>query len=417
MNRRGLWNKRFVGLVLTQFAGATNDNILKSALLLAVAGGGTWSGSMGPGGTGYVNLMLTVPFVLLLGWAGQMADRWPKDRIIIVTRIFEVPIGILALLGFFLDDPWIVLSAFALLASESAFFSPAKYGCIPEIVDEDRVNEANGFVNMTTNIAILLGIAGGGILLQIHPLWVGIAIPVLAVFGLLSSLLLRGLSPVAPDLPWQWNPFGPYLTAIRLVRPGLVWKSLLAWSWFYAAAIVVLAVIPEYRPYLHLDAAWASYLLAAVGLGIGIGCLLAGRVSGDRIRGGFVALGGLGTGLIFCLLGILKPTDLSFWELWGCLLLAGVTAGFFLIPLQAIQQLCSPAADRARVLGTANAMSFLLMSIASGLYSIVVPTFGLAPTRATFACGILLLTITAWIRFGGGRLILTAKAPVLSAKS
>ena len=130
-----------------------------------------------------------------------------------------------------------------------------------------------------------------------------------------------------------------------------------------------------------------------------------------------MALGGLGTGLIFCLLGILKPTDLSFWELWGCLLLAGVTAGFFLIPLQAIQQLCSPAADRARVLGTANAMSFLLMSIASGLYSIVVPTFGLAPTRATFACGILLLTITAWIRFGGGRLILTAKAPVLSSKS
>ncbi|MEE2972345.1 MAG: MFS transporter, partial [Planctomycetota bacterium] len=120
MPSRGLWNRRFVGLVLTQFAGATNDNILKTVLLIQVAAGGTWAGVLGKGGPGIVNLLLTVPFVLLLGWAGQLADRMAKDRIIIGTRLLEVPIGLLALYGVVQDDPWVVLVAFALLASESA---------------------------------------------------------------------------------------------------------------------------------------------------------------------------------------------------------------------------------------------------------------------------------------------------------
>ena len=414
MGRRGLWNRNFAGLMVTQFAGAANDNLLKAVLLIAFASTGTWSKTLGDAGTGVVTLFLTVPFVLLLGYAGQLADRLPKNRIIIATRIAEVPIAALASLGFILDEPWLVIAAFILLASESAFFSPAKYGCIPEVVDRDRVNAANGFINMMTNIAILLGTWLGGRLLQSGTHFVAIVLPGVAILGLVSSLFIRGLKPIKPGLEWSWNPFGPYLHAIRYMRPGLVWDATLAWGWFYAAAIVVLAIIPEYGRYLQLgedESAYLSDLLGAVGLGVGIGCVSAGLLSGGRIRGWFCILGGFGTAFLFMLLGVLKPSDLSFWQLIGVLFMIGVFGGFYLIPIQSIQQLCSAPGDRARVLGTANAMSFLLMTISSAIYSAVIHFLPVLPTRASLGCGLLMLAVTLWMLLGHGRRIIRARAP------
>ncbi|MCP3858219.1 MAG: hypothetical protein GY704_01065, partial [Phycisphaeraceae bacterium] len=53
---RGLWNRNFTGLVITQFAGATNDNVLKTVLLLQFARGQKWFDTLGEGGTGIVSL-------------------------------------------------------------------------------------------------------------------------------------------------------------------------------------------------------------------------------------------------------------------------------------------------------------------------------------------------------------------------
>ena len=412
MQRRGLWNRNFIGLLVTQFSGATNDNILKTVLLMAVATGGIWEGLLGEGGAGIVNQFLTIPFVLLLGYAGQLADRHAKHKQIIATRIAEVPIAGLALVGFWLANPWIVMGAFILLASESAFFGPAKYGCVPEIVDEDRVNQANGFMVMTTNIGILLGIGIGGPLLQYWPDLVGMVLVGMAFIGLGSSLFMRGLQPIAPDTTFQWTPWGPYMQTLRLVRKDVLWPTMLVWSWFYAAAIVVLAVIPEYKVPLGISETEVSLLLAAIAMGIGIGCLIAGFISGGRIKGKLSVLGGFSTGAIFYLLGILHPDALPFPVLLGLLLLLGASGGFFLIPLQAILQLCSPPEDRARVLATANALSFVLMSVASGLYWLSMQVVDMSPTRASLGCGVLMLGLSLWMVFGRARRILHARAPL-----
>ena len=413
MQRRGLWNRNFIGLLVTQFSGATNDNILKTVLLMAVATGGIWQGLLGEGGAGIVNQFLTVPFVLLLGYAGQLADRIAKHKQIIATRIAEVPIAGLALLGFWMSNPWIVMLAFILLASESAFFGPAKYGCVPEIVDESRVNQANGFMVMTTNIGILLGIGIGGPLLQYRPDMVGVVLVAMALIGLISSLFMKGLRPIAPETKFQWAPYGPYLQTLRLVRQDVLWDTMLVWSWFYASAIVVLAVIPEYKIPLGISETEVSLLLASIAIGIGVGCLVAGFISGGRIKGRLSVVGGFSTGAIFYLLGVLHPDALPFPVLLALFLLLGTSGGFFLIPLQAILQLCSPPEDRARVLATANALSFVLMSLASALYWLAMQLVDMSPTRASLGCGILMLGLSTWMVYGRARRILHARAPVL----
>ena len=411
MARSGFWNRNFTGLLVTQFAGATNDNTLKAVLLMAVASGGMWSGILGEGGVGIINQCLTIPFVLLLGYAGQLADRVAKHRMIIATRIAEVPIAVLALVGFWLDSPWLVILAFVLLASESAFFGPAKYGCIPEVVAHEKVNEANGFMNMTTNIAILLGLGIGGPLLQGNPVLVGFVLVLLACIGLGSSLLMRGLEPVGPDSSFRWTPYGPYVDTLKLIRKSVVWDTMLVWSWFYAAAIVVLAVIPEYRLPMLLTNTQVSLLLASVGLGVGIGCLTAGFLSRGRILGRLSLAGAIGTGSLFMVLGIMGPSELPYWGLLVILLLIGVTGGFFLIPLTAILQLCPPPQVRAKVLGTGNALSFLLMSVASGGLWLALDVFSVEPTRASLGCGVLMLGVASWMAMGRGRRILFVVAP------
>lgn len=427
-----LANRNFLGLCLTQFFGAVNDNALKGVILGIVAIGMPWEHVLGKGGTGWVSVMLTAPFVLLLGYAGQLADRHRKDRMIVATRVAEIFIGLLVLVGFWLDAPWVVLLGFILLASESAFFSPAKYGSVVEVVGKRHVGTANGVMSMTTNIAIIAGLAIAGPLREWSTSWtdgrtvagmpmgpftlVGAAILFIACCSFGTSLCMRGLVPANPDLKRDWNPFGTYITAIRMVRPGVVWDAVLVWSLFWGAAALVVAIIPDYQEPMRMTPTWFSILLAAFGMGIGPGSVVAGLVSGPRIRGGLVVLGGLGCGVIFMLVGILTPADFGvgpagYWILWGLLFAAAFFAGLFLIPLITIQMLWAPSDGRARILCTANAMCFLIMTLTGGAYALVRHLDLMEPHQGFIAAGTLLLGSALWVWIGPGRSILHCDTP------
>jgi hypothetical protein len=79
--------------------------------------------------------------------------------------------------------------------------------------------------------------------------------------------------------------------------------------------------------------------------------------------------------------------------------------------LQAIQQLCSADGERARVLATANALAFLLMSLGSLVYWGLVAGLGISPFHMLALAGLLMIMITLWICRGGGRVILRASMP------
>ena len=250
-----LWNRGFTGLMITQVAGATNDNLLKTIMMVAFAASGMWEGVLGKGGTGWVGLMLTLPFVFLLGFAGQLADRYPKNRIVVATRIAELPIAILAFFGFYFNSPWIVIVAFILLASESAFFSPSKYGVIYEYVGKSQLSRANGLITASTNIAIVAGTGLGGFFLEWWEQWVGVVLILMALLGLFSSLFMTHVKPVNPELKWSWNPFISYIYGIRSMRStskdqhgrSILWTTVLIWAMFWMVAIVVLVIVPEYK--------------------------------------------------------------------------------------------------------------------------------------------------------------------------
>ena len=166
----------FKALLVTMTCGAVNDNLLRGALLLSVAEGGMWGGKLGEGGTGWITVMLYLPFVLLLGVTGQMADRYSKRTIIVWTRIAEVLLAAGVAIAFWFGSFYVTTALFVLLAAQSAFFSPAKYGSVPELVPDARLGWANGLLSLLTNAAIILGVAAAGIMLGAGPVFLGFSI-------------------------------------------------------------------------------------------------------------------------------------------------------------------------------------------------------------------------------------------------
>ena len=75
----------FLSLIVTQFLGAVNDNILKGVLIYMVIEG-SWTGKLGSGGQGIVSLCLTLPFLLLSGFAGEFADRHSKRYVSVLMK-------------------------------------------------------------------------------------------------------------------------------------------------------------------------------------------------------------------------------------------------------------------------------------------------------------------------------------------
>lgn len=164
----------YITLMATQFFGAANDNILKQCLTFMVATG-IWSGSFGRNGLGdggqvVPALFLTLPFILLSGYAGQISDKYSKRRVMYWVKVVEIPIAIIAMIGFLTHDLWLSLLAMLMLSVQSSFFGPAKYGVIPEIVHDDRLSMANGVINMLTNVAVIVGSLVAGPLCDLfHP--------------------------------------------------------------------------------------------------------------------------------------------------------------------------------------------------------------------------------------------------------
>ena len=395
-----LFNRGFLSLIVTQFFGAANDNILKGVLIYMVIDG-AWAGRLGSGGQGIVAACFTLPFILLSGYAGQFADRNSKRYVSVLVKVIEIPIALLALLGFWTGNLWITMSALIALSCQSAFFGPAKYGMIPELVGSRELSRANGIINMMTNLAIIIGTLAAGKIADVYSplpnaagttppptLWLpGAVLLIVAGAGLAAVLFLTRLEPGDRTLKHEFNPFATYIVSLKEMARTPLLMVMLAWGYFYFLAGLALMIIPEYTVVLqsyHVSRAEVSVLLGVLGVAIGLGSFLAGLISGHAIRPQLILIGAAGLTLFFALLGAVPPTlaDLGptrrvlFSSISAFVLGAGVFAGFYIIPLQALLQKLAPDDERGRLLGTANGVSFSFLLLSSILYWIIRPLFG-----------------------------------------
>ncbi len=368
--RAPLWNRGFVSLLFTQFFEAASDNIIKDTIVFAAAVAGPWEKVFGEGGSGLIAVIFSAPFILLSAFGGRIADRYSKSRITVILKTLSLAVCALCAIEFARGSAYGAIAALVAFATVSSFFGPVKYGMIAELVDAKELSRANGILNMATNVAVIVGGIVAGIVVTDwkdsfvdgsptgvaawHP---GIAMAVAVVLGFLTCLTLPKLKPQNPSLPVDLNPFSTYIATLREMAKSPLLAVCAAWTFFYFVASVVLLILPDYSSFLAVKDNETALLKAGLGVAIGVGCVLAAYLDSPARRWMFVPAGAGGLALSFVLLGLAQP---NYWLTMGLLVLTGLTAGFYIIPLQSMLQEYAPDASRGRVLGTANGVSFLM---------------------------------------------------------
>ena len=105
--------------------------------------------------TPLLRLFFTFSYIALAAWVGILADMWPKGRVMFVTNALKIAGCLMLLFGF---NP---LLSYAVVGAGAAAYSPAKYGILAEILPEERLVAANGWMEGLTVVSIILGVVFG----------------------------------------------------------------------------------------------------------------------------------------------------------------------------------------------------------------------------------------------------------------
>src|SRR5260370_26025539 len=139
----------------TQFLGAFNDNLFKIVVsMLAVHAASEASAARQ---LSIVGVVFILPFLLFSGYAGELADVYSKRTVLVVTKSLEIVAATLALVAFLAGHLNLTYLVLFLIALQATFFSPAKYGILPEMLPDSDLSRANGVLEMTTFLAIVGG--------------------------------------------------------------------------------------------------------------------------------------------------------------------------------------------------------------------------------------------------------------------
>ncbi len=390
-------SRRFLPIFVVQFAGALNDNMFRSAMLVLVAFQLTSAPSTVSAINNLAALLFILPYFLFSSLAGQLSDRSRKAPLIQKTKLAEIAIAIVATLALFNQSIPGLLAVLFLLGSQSAMFGPNKYALLPQLLEDEQLLRGNALVASGTFIAILLGTLIGGILAQqqMSWMWIGGVCVAVAVLGYLAARNIPETTVGEPGLKIEWNLVTQTRTLFALARQNQrIWITIGAISWFWFLGLSYLTQIPAVVRYMGGgDESAVTLLLVMFIAGVGSGCIWSARISGrspelgiapialicSGLSGyGFVfaqAQGMAQTGVTDSLVGVVEflgaATGVQLSLSTFCV---GFFGGAYALPLCAEMQRSTRVENRARIISVNNILNAVLM-VASSLVAIVLLGF------------------------------------------
>ena len=275
-----------------------------------------------------LRLFFYLSYVLLAAFAGAAADAAPKGRVLMATNLVKLcGCGLLL---------WHVqpLLAYTLVGLGAAAYSPAKYGILPELLPQDALVGANGWVEATTVLSILFGVALGSTLVGSKQALMAIG----AVYLLAAACTLA-------------IPHSPARNRAALAHPGvllrdfshslaLLWRdpdariSLAVTSLFWAASATLQFLVLRFAAErLGLTLSQGALLQIAVALGMAMGALGASRWF-PLPR----ALRALPLGIVLGAVVLLMTLVTHLVVAAVLLVVIGAFAGLLLVPMNALLQ-------------------------------------------------------------------------------
>lgn len=442
-----IWNRGFIAMLVTQFTVAMNDNLFR--WLIIPIGKAYFVGNE-DGIRTLGAAFLLIPFLLWTSVAGYITDKHSRRNVMIGCKLFELILLAIAVFviafgpgigaasfesGRYITVGLLMLILFV-LGSQSAFFSPSKYGSIPELVPKNKLSEANGIISMTTMVACVAGQVLGGYLFFWTSIYeklgdsseevvrgvpggenwylTAIFLVGIAGIGFIASFFVPKLKAVAPNAIFPKNIFAQTGRDLKylLVHKKLFYIAV-ASGFFWGLAALAVMVIDKYaQEYLLVKQHHITTLAAILSVGIGIGAVVSGLLSKGRIELGLVPLGAFGIAFFLLVLGFTPSMPAGMAEGTGTitsvpyvfaavfLFFTGLAAGLYDIPLSAYLQRESDPEARGRVIAAYNFISFSLMLVFTAMFYLLAKLFtvfaipGFAPSLMIWLfCGLMVFIV------------------------
>ena len=264
-----------------------------------------------------VGALFAIPFILFSMAGGYFADRYSKRSVTIGTKFFEIGVMAFFIAGLAHAQPADGMrgsvsdqhgrralrpfeiracclnccpnSAFpgATASSSSARSSPASAARSPPAFSRSATKAARPSPAFCCSACTFV--------------------------GLVTSLGISQVPAADPTKKFRWNPLGDFATQMKTIRADRVlgWAVLGNTYLFFLAALLQLAIVIYGHDVLRIDDTHISYLQAAVAIGIGLGSVAAGYLSGGKIEYGLIPLGAVGMTIFGALLYFRRPPSSS----------------------------------------------------------------------------------------------------------
>lgn len=367
-----LRQRRFLPLFVTQFLGAFNDNLFRTAMVILAIYTIFNNPEQEAQFSTIAQALFILPFFLLSAVSGQLADSHDKAAIIRIVKTAEIVIMVFGAAGILLHNIPLMLAALFAMGVHSTFFGPIKYAILPQHLGEKDVLAGTGLVEAGTYVAILLGTIVGGL---IPATWAAAGVLIVAAIGRVSG----GMVPPAPpeseaaSLKIDWNIF---TASWRLTREVMhirrVMLAIICISFFWSIGALLAAQFPPLvKNALGGDEHVATLFLGIFSIGVATGSVVVNRLLKGQVSARYSPMSAIGMGgfvlLLWWAIGqwgdpagdrLMGVTEFVSYPLADIVLVAlfgiAVFGGMFVVPLYAFLTVTVDRSATARTIAVNN---------------------------------------------------------------
>lgn len=358
-----------------------------------------------------VSACFILPYLLFSSASGYLADRFSKKTIMVWAKFAEVLIMCAGFLILWLGEWKLLLLVMFLMGTQSAFFSPAKYGFLPETTEGTRLMKANGMTQFFTFLATIGGGWFGGEICALtdgdYARAFSICIAI-AILGLIASCFITTTKPGRTDIIFKWrNTLTHYVGTLREMKsqPRLLLSVFVCTYFWFEGVVAQLALIFLIKDVLAGSDRVVGITQGAMGIGIGVGSLLTGFLFRGKIPYRLVAPAMAASGL--CIAGLGSGIT-SLPLICLTIMLAGMTAGSYQLSSNTTIQKLSPIDSIGRYISACNAIDSISMLLASVVVAILMGSLHFSPGALFVSLGILNMAFAIFVQY------LTRKLPAMA---
>jgi MFS family permease len=368
-----LKNRNFVTLWSGQIFSQLADKVLLVLMIAIIESQFQSENQSISGWVSAIMIASTIPAVLFGSVAGVFVDRWHKKEVLVITNLLRGLLVLIVPLLLWLTKGQVVANlplGFEILlvimfatSTLTQFFSPAETATISMIVDKPNLLSANSLYTTTAMGSLIVGFAVGEPMLALADSLgasVGFGVNIGKELLVGSSYVLAGILLImmrtgeTKQIPTGQEPhiFADlrdgidYFNTHKNIKGSLI--QLVIFSSVFAAMTVVTVRMAELLP--EIKASQFGFLLAAAGVGMGLGALILGYV-GQKFSHDQLSLFG-SIGVAAALVGL--SFSQSLWLSLVCLVAMGAFSASVVIPMQTNIQSETPEEMRGKVFGLQN---------------------------------------------------------------